>query len=88
MEDGFQESELEASLKRAFIDKKAKILIVDYETMGNLFLMKSLSLGLKKGLISQREPIDGDKILGEGQGQYYAVTYHLTEQGREYFWAK
>ena len=84
MEDGFQESKLEASLKRAFVDKKAKTLIADYETMGNLFLMKSLSLGLKKGLISQREPIDGDKILGEGQ-QCYVVIYHLTEQGKKYF---
>ena len=85
MENEFQKDELENSLRRAFVDKKAKIIIVDGQTLRSRFLRESISLGLEKGLISQGEPIDEDEILGKGAGQYYALTYELTKRGREYF---
>jgi hypothetical protein len=85
MSEKFEPKDLEDSLRRAFVDKKADFIMVDGHTLQNEFLRESVVLGLEKGLLVQGQPIDEDDRLGRGLGQNYAFTYRLTEEGRKYF---
>ncbi len=81
----YNEGELEDSLRRAFVDKKAKSIILDGHTARSQFLRDSVNYGLEKGLIKNGQNIDEDEVLGKGMGQYFAFTYVLTEEGKKYF---
>ena len=84
-EKTFPKSELEDSLKRAFVSNKADFIIVDGQTLRSEFLRESINLGLSENWIETSKPIDEDETLGAGQGQYYAYTYRLTKKGKKYF---
>jgi len=79
------EKEFEASLRRAFVDKKGKSIIVDGHTLRNKFLRECVHYGEGKGWLQRGEDIDEDDVLGPGVGQSLAYTYGLTDKGREYF---
>ncbi len=79
----YTENDLEDSLKRAFVDARADYIILD--TRRNKFLIDGIQYGLDKGWLYKGEDIDEDKILGPGLGQYFAHTFRLTDNGKEYF---
>lgn len=85
MSNEYNEGELEDSLRRAFVDKKAKSIIMDGHAARSKFLRESVQYGLDKGLIKNGPDIDEDEVLGKGMGQYFAFTYVLTEEGKKYF---
>lgn len=79
------ESELISSLRRAFVERKADFIIADGFALRDQFLRESLQLGLNRGWLCQGKSIDEDRALGAGRGQYSALTYRLTTEGRKYF---
>ena len=84
-EKKFEVGELEASLKRAFLDGKADYVIIDGQVLQNRFLRESTQYGINKGWLERGEDIDEDNVLGQGMGQYLAYTYRLTDKGRNHF---
>jgi hypothetical protein len=85
MSKQYSKSELEDSLKRAFVDNEADYIIMDGQQMRNEFLVDGINYGLDKGWLYQAENIDEDEILGQSNGQYLAYTYRLTNKGKKYF---
>ena len=87
-EQDYTKEELEASLKKAFVDCKADSIIVDGHDLRSEFKRQAIIYGEENGLLSRAEDIDEDKIFGRGIGQYFAYTYRLTDKGKEYFGIK
>lgn len=81
----YPENELISSLRRAFVDGKANFIIADGQTLRGQFLRESLQLGLNRGWLRQGVSINEDSTLGRGRGQYSALTYRLTDEGKRYF---
>ena len=77
--------DLEASLKRAFVDNIADYIIMDGHQMRNEFLRDAIAYGLEKGWLHRSKDIDEDESLGKGFGQYFAYTYRLTDEGKKHF---
>lgn len=88
MNKDYTNEDLEASLKRAFADRRADFIIMDGQTMRNQFLVDSVNYGIGQGWLKPGEDIDEDKALGQGLGQYFAYTYRLTEKGAKHFGVK
>lgn len=76
-EKNYTESDLEASLKRAFVDGRADFIVFDGNISRNEFLTDGIEYGLSKGWLYKGETID--------DGQWTTVRYRLSDQGKEYF---
>ncbi len=87
-QNNWTSEDLEACLKRAFVDKKASYIVVDGHTLRSEFLKESVNYGVEKEWLMRGKDIDEDEILGRGLGQYFAYTYRLTGEGRQYFGLK
>ncbi|MDP4039772.1 MAG: hypothetical protein Q8P57_04300 [Candidatus Pacearchaeota archaeon] len=73
----YNEQDLEASLRRAFVDRKFESILVDAWELRNEFLKEGLSFGINKGWLKTENIIE--------ESQYTAITYVLTDKGKEYF---
>lgn len=71
----YQEDELEAALKRAFVERKADFIIVDNRF--EQFLIESAILGREKGWLTEK--------FVEVDEQYSQYQYRLTDEGRKHF---
>lgn len=71
----YQDDELEAALKRAFVDGKADYIILDDRRQR--FLIESACLGVEKGWL--------DEEFVEIEEQYSQLRYRLTDDGRKHF---
>lgn len=81
----FTEAEMEASLKRAFVDGKADFIEMDGHAYRNRFLTATLDYALKQNLVYRDKDLNEDDALGKGMGQWSAETYRLTEKGKKHF---
>lgn len=75
----FPENKLEDALRRAFVDKGLKQIVMDGYEFRNTFLRQAVEYGLKKGIIRF------DRESGSDEAQYTVFIYPLTEKGREHF---
>lgn len=78
-ERNYSEAELEAALRRAFIDNRAEFIKLDGSKMRSPFLRESLDFGIKKGWVCRDPDEDCESE------QYTALAYKLTKKGRKYF---
>ena len=72
--------EMEASLHRAFVDKKADWIAVDSNPRGQRFLYASLTWALDEGLLYQSGTEEGDQMA--------IFQFRLTDEGRTHFGLK
>ena len=84
LETKFSESELEASFKWAFADKKKDYILFDGHSARSRFLVAALDLGLKKGFLYE------DEATGRlhSDSQWTSQAYRLTPEGKRYFGLK
>ena len=68
--------DLEASLRRAFVDGKADFIIFDGHTARNEFLRDGVNYGIKQGWLY------GTEKNGE---QWTTIEYRLTDEGKKHF---
>lgn len=71
----YPENELEASLKRAFVDNRADYIILDDRR--ERFLIEGAMLGVEKGWLNEE--------FVEIDDQYSQLRCRLTEEGRKHF---
>jgi hypothetical protein len=77
MSDEFREEELELSLRRAFVDRRADYIIYDGHTARNRFLSASISFGKERGWLTEPQE--------RGDEQWKEYHYRLSKKGREHF---
>jgi len=70
--------DLEESIKRAFVGKRADSIIVDGHTFRNHFLVNAINYGVKKGILDN----GGELIESDQWAEYH---YRLTTKGKKYF---
>ncbi|HEB47319.1 MAG TPA: hypothetical protein ENI22_02515 [Candidatus Pacearchaeota archaeon] len=70
-------NELEASIRRAFVDNRADFIVFDGHTMRNEFLRDSINYGLEQGLLRKGETIEEE--------QWTTIRYRLSDKGKKYF---
>ena len=75
----YSEAELDAALRRAFVDGRAEFIQVDGHDMRSSFLRAGLQHGLNKGLLKRDERFDVN------EDQYTSLAYSLTKEGRNHF---
>jgi len=73
----YPNKDLEASLKKAFVDKRFESILMDGRECQNQFLVDGVNYGFKKGWLGVDGEID--------ESQYTAVTYKLTKKGKKHF---
>ena len=77
--------ELEAVLRRAFVDRGQETILVDGHDLRNSFLRESLVLGTKNGWLVEAGEQNEDDVYGPGRGQWTAIVYELSDEGKTYF---
>ncbi len=81
----YGESELEASIRRAFTEgERADYIQFDGHSSRSPFLVQSLDLGLRKGWLHEDEATG--RFLSEEQ--WTVRAYRLTPAGKKYFGVK
>ncbi len=80
-------SELEAALKRAFVDRRQEAIFIDgHELCHKPFIRESFFYGQRKGwLVPAAKLVDPVERVEPGLGQYEGWAYKLSEAGRKYF---
>lgn len=74
----FQREELEASLRRAFVDARADYVVLHSRRQGP-FLFAAAELGLREGWLFEQP------WHGVDYDQDFELRYRLTDKGREHF---
>ncbi len=75
MSEEYKEAELEAAIKRAFVDHRADFVIIDSHR--DRFLIASAQLGVNKGWLSEK--------FVEIDEQSSQLQYRLTSEGKIHF---
>ncbi|MEK6890730.1 MAG: hypothetical protein AABX03_01190 [Nanoarchaeota archaeon] len=70
-------SDLEDSLKRAFVDKRFPAILFDGKISRNEFLRDGINYGLSQGWLYEKSNVE--------EPQYTAVNYALTDEGKRHF---
>ena len=73
----FKKEELEASLRRAFVDKRFESILMDGHEARNSFLRQGIHHGIDEGLLYIESEVN--------ESQYTAINYALTKKGKRYF---
>ncbi|GAF74003.1 unnamed protein product [marine sediment metagenome] len=76
-EENYDKKDLEASLRRAFVDGGFKEILIDGHEARSKFLRDAINHGLNRGWLQVTSQIN--------ESQYTAVNYGLTDGGRKYF---
>jgi len=83
----YEPSELEATLRRAFVDRRQEAILIDgHELCRRPFIREAFFYGQRKGwLVLKDKLIDPLEIREPGLGQYEGWTYMLSDDGKKYF---
>ncbi len=73
----YSNKDLEDALRRAFVDNGLKSILLDGHEAKNPFKVDGINYGIKRGWLRKEDDIK--------ESQYTAVTYVLTNKGKEYF---
>ena len=76
-EKNYTERDLEASLRRAFVEGKADFIPFDGHTARNGFLRDGINYGQERGWLDEGKEINEE--------QWTTIEYRLTEKGKKYF---
>ena len=77
MSKNYTENDLEAALKRAFVDKGFEAILIDGWIARNEFLNAGIHYGINQGWLKKDSEIN--------ESQYTAINYALTDKGKEHF---
>ena len=73
----FDTTDLEASLRRAFVDRKFQTILYDGHTARNSFLRQSMDYGIELGWLFVESEVN--------ESQYTAQNLALTDEGKKHF---
>ena len=71
------EKDLETALRKAFVDNRAKSILMDGHEARSPFKRDAFNYGIDQGLLRKHEDIE--------DSPYTAMTYVLTDKGKKSF---
>jgi len=82
-----EQKNFEASLRRAFVNRKADYLIVEAYTLKREYIRECIRYGLNNGFLYRGKDITEEDVLDldPAQDQYLAYTYSLSSKGKKHF---